>query len=58
MVVRQGIVADTDEVRGGVSPTDQFSSIDDELTHQENLVLLGFACRPAEERVSCSMPLG
>ncbi|MGH8902801.1 MAG: hypothetical protein ACRDYA_14285 [Egibacteraceae bacterium] len=41
-----------------MSPTDQFSSIDDELTHQENLVLLGFACRPAEERVSCSMPLG
>ena len=48
------MVADADAVRGSVSLTGQFASVDEELTGRENLVLLGrllgFSRRQAGER--------
>jgi ABC-2 type transport system ATP-binding protein len=48
------VVREADAVRGCVSLTGQFASVDEELTGRENLVLLarllGFTRRPAEER--------
>jgi ABC-2 type transport system ATP-binding protein len=48
------VVADADAVRGCVSLTGQFASVDEELTGRENLVLLGrlfgYRRRPANER--------
>jgi ABC-2 type transport system ATP-binding protein len=48
------VVREADAVRGCVSLTGQFASVDEELTGRENLVLLarllGFSRRPAEER--------
>jgi ABC-2 type transport system ATP-binding protein len=55
-VLGHDIVDDADAVRGLVSLTGQFASVDDELTGRENLVLLGrlfgFARGPAEERAA------
>ena len=53
-VLGHDIVADAAAVRGCVSLTGQFASVDDELTGRENLVLvarlLGFGRRSAAER--------
>jgi ABC-2 type transport system ATP-binding protein len=53
-VLGHDVVAEADAVRGLVSLTGQFASVDEELTGRENLVLLGrllgFSRRPAEER--------
>jgi ABC-2 type transport system ATP-binding protein len=53
-VLGHDVVTEADAVRGCVSLTGQFASVDDELTGRENLVLigrlLGFARRRAEER--------
>ncbi|MGH9266494.1 MAG: ATP-binding cassette domain-containing protein, partial [Acidimicrobiales bacterium] len=50
------IVTDADAVRGFVSLTGQFASVDEELSGRENLVLLGrllgFRRRAAEERAA------
>ena len=53
-VLGHDVVREADAVRGCVSLTGQFASVDEELTGRENLVLLarllGFPRRPAEER--------
>ena len=53
-VLGHDIVADADAVRGCVSLTGQFASVDEELSGRENLVLLGrllgFSRRAADER--------
>ena len=53
-VLGHDVVADADAVRGCVSLTGQFASVDEELNGRENLVLvgrlLGLPRRPAEER--------
>ena len=53
-VLGNDVVEDAHAVRGAVSLTGQFASVDEELTGRENLVLLGrllgFSRRPAEER--------
>jgi ABC-2 type transport system ATP-binding protein len=53
-VLGHDVVTDADAVRGCVSLTGQFASVDEELNGRENLVLLGrllgFTRRPAEER--------
>jgi ABC-2 type transport system ATP-binding protein len=53
-VLGHDVVADADAVRGLVSLTGQFASVDEELSGRENLALLGrllgFDRRPAEER--------
>ena len=53
-VLGHDVVTDADAVRGCVSLTGQFASVDDELTGRENLTLigrlLGFARRRAVER--------
>jgi ABC-2 type transport system ATP-binding protein len=53
-VFGRDVVTDADAVRGSVSLTGQFASVDEELTGRENLVLvarlLGFGHRPAERR--------
>jgi ABC-2 type transport system ATP-binding protein len=50
------VVTDADAVRGRVSLTGQFASVDDELTGRENLVLLGrllgFSKAHADERAT------
>jgi len=55
-VLGYDVVSDAAAVRGCVSLTGQFASVDEELTGRENLVLLGrllgFARRPADERAS------
>jgi ABC-2 type transport system ATP-binding protein len=55
-VLGHDVVTEADAVRGCVSLTGQFASVDDELTGRENLVLigrlLGFARRRAEERAT------
>ncbi len=55
-VLGHDIVADADAVRGAVSLTGQFASVDDELSGRENLVLLGrllgLARRAADERAA------
>jgi ABC-2 type transport system ATP-binding protein len=55
-VLGHDVVAAADAVRGCVSLTGQFASVDDELTGRENLVLLGrllgFGRRSAQERAS------
>jgi ABC-2 type transport system ATP-binding protein len=53
-VLGHDVVTEADAVRGCVSLTGQFASVDEELTGRENLVLvgrlLGFKRRPAEAR--------
>ena len=53
-VLGHDVVAEADAVRGSVSLTGQFASVDEELTGRENLVLLGrllgFTRRQAGER--------
>jgi ABC-2 type transport system ATP-binding protein len=53
-VLGHDIVAEADAVRGLVSLTGQFASVDEELTGRENLILLGrllgFSRAPAGER--------
>ena len=53
-VLGHDVVADADEVRGRVSLTGQFASVDDDLTGRENLVLLGrllgYRTKPARAR--------
>ena len=53
-VLGHDIVTEADTVRGLVSLTGQFASVDEELTGRENLILLGrllgFARGPASER--------
>jgi len=53
-VLGHDVVKEADAVRGRVSLTGQFASVDEELTGRENLVLLarllGFGRRPAAER--------
>jgi ABC-2 type transport system ATP-binding protein len=53
-VLGHDVVTEADAVRGGVSLTGQFASVDEELSGRENLVLLGrllgFGRRPARER--------
>jgi ABC-2 type transport system ATP-binding protein len=53
-VLGHDVVAEADAVRGCVSLTGQFASVDEELTGRENLVLLGrllgFSRREAGER--------
>ena len=53
-VLGHDVVAEADAVRGCVSLTGQFASVDEELNGRENLVLigrlLGFGRRAAEER--------
>jgi ABC-2 type transport system ATP-binding protein len=53
-VLGHDIVSQADAVRGSVSLTGQFASVDEELTGRENLVLiarlLGFGHRAAEQR--------
>jgi ABC-2 type transport system ATP-binding protein len=53
-VLGHDVVTEADAVRGAVSLTGQFASVDEELTGRENLVLLGrllgFGRRPARER--------
>ena len=53
-VLGHDVVAEADAVRGSVSLTGQFASVDEELTGRENLVLLGrllgFSRRQAGER--------
>jgi ABC-2 type transport system ATP-binding protein len=53
-VLGHDVVTDADAVRGSVSLTGQFASVDEELTGRENLVLLGrllgFSRRQAGER--------
>jgi ABC-2 type transport system ATP-binding protein len=55
-VLGRDVVADADAVRGFVSLTGQFASVDEELNGRENLVLLGrllgFSRRQADERAS------
>jgi ABC-2 type transport system ATP-binding protein len=55
-VLGRDVVADADAVRGFVSLTGQFASVDEELNGRENLVLLGrllgFSRRHADERAS------
>jgi ABC-2 type transport system ATP-binding protein len=55
-VLGHDIVAEADAVRGSVSLTGQFASVDEELSGRENLVLLarllGFARRRADERTT------
>ena len=42
-VLGHDVVAEADAVRGSVSLTGQFASVDEELSGKENLVLLGQA---------------
>ena len=55
-VLGHDVVAEADAVRGKVSLTGQFASVDEELSGRENLVLLarllGFARKQAEERAA------
>ena len=55
-VFGRDVVTEADAVRGDVSLTGQFASVDEELTGRENLVLvarlLGFGHRPAERRAN------
>jgi ABC-2 type transport system ATP-binding protein len=55
-VLGRDVVAEADAVRGCVSLTGQFASVDEELTGRENLVLLGrlygFGRRAADERAA------
>jgi ABC-2 type transport system ATP-binding protein len=55
-VLGHDIVAEADAVRGRVSLTGQFASVDEDLTGRENLLLLarllGYLRRPARARVS------
>lgn len=58
-VFGEDVVEDADAVRGRVSLTGQYASVDEDLTGAENLVLLGRLLghsrrRPATGRTGCS----